>query len=157
MINHYERAEFPKLHMANMTDIYRSTDDYSYIKGDGNVARKSKAGSKRDLAAKLFSRMLAMMLDDIIDNNALVLLPVYEGAFLAEQLPDEVFESLRQDDKLKFVNPIGSQGRFYQIIYRFKKNKNCYKYRMITDKHRFKRMVDLINKGKTYFGYVKKW
>lgn len=157
MINHYERADYPKLHMAGISDIFRDTDDYSYIKGQGNIVRKSKANCKQSLAARIFHSMMSKMLDDIIEHNAFIMLPAWEGAFLAEQVPQEVFERLRQDDKLKFVDVVGSQGKYYQIIYRYKKNKRCQKFRMITGRHRFKRMTDLINKGKSYFGFAAQW
>ena len=157
MINHYDRADFPKLHMAGIRDIFRDTDDYSYIMGKGNIVKNYKVTNKCCLAKKIFHRMLQKMLDDIIEHNAIIFLPAWEGTFLAEAIPREVVERLRQEGKLNFLDMVGSQGRYYQVIYRYKKNGRCEKFRMITDTKRFKRLVELINKGKTYFGFAAQW
>jgi|GEM_PF-2567486 len=150
---------FPLFHMATIKYVFPRKEDYSFIKtrkGE-NIARSYGSQSKRALAIQVFHAFMKNMLEDVIENNTVVELPLYKAAILIEQMPEEVFKRLREKGKLKFYITQYNGGKVYVPVYRYKKKGKNQKFRMILGKTMFNRLVELVNIGKRYFGYTSHW
>jgi len=145
--------------MATIRYVFPKKDKYSFIKkrkGE-NIARNYGSSSKRGLSIQVFHAFMKNMLEDVIENNTIVELPLYNAAILIEQMPDEVFKSLRENGKLRYYMTIYNHGKIYVPVYRYKKKGKCQKFRIILGKTMFNRLVELVNMGKRYVGYTSHW
>lgn len=148
---------YPLYGMARIGDIFCPKDDYSWVKGNGNVIKTYGTINKRGLAVQVFHAFMHMAQEDIVENNTVLKLPLYDGALLIEQIPPEVMRRRREEGKMRHFSEIFARGKGYDMIYRFKKKGKFLRYRAIMGQSLFKRFTRLVNSGKTYFGIAREW
>jgi hypothetical protein len=144
--------------MAGINDVFKKSSSYSWLKGEGNIARQYGLGSKQGLAKQIFHTMMKKVIEDVVEEGNVFKLPLYGGVIMVEELPEEVTEKQRKRGKMNYFSEFFAQGKMYDIIYRFKdSNKKCKKYKLIASTNVFKRLVYHVNTGRRYFGYVNQW
>jgi hypothetical protein len=114
---------FPLFHMATMQDVIPTIGDYSYNKGKEpmNITKAYGAATKRALAIQVFHSFMKEMLDDMMENNVAVEMPLHSAAFLIEKMPEQVFDNLRTKGKLGYYSTLFNKGDIFVPVYRFKK------------------------------------
>lgn len=148
---------FPKFHMSGMEDIFPKCKSYDWVKGKGNVVKTYKVENKRALAVTVFHSFMKKVLEDVIENNGAFEFPAYSASLLIEEIPPDVFISLRQQGKLKHFFTINTMGKGYSPAYRYKKYGKCFKFRVIFDNQHYNRFIELVNSGMRYFKHMKAW
>lgn len=148
-------ARYPIWHMAGINDIYNN--EYSYLKGEGNIVRMYNARTKQGLAKQIFHCFMKKALEDIVENNDVLEMPFYKGAILIEEIPPAVLKKRKSEGKLEHFSEIFAMGKGYDMIYRFKRQGRYLKWRVIMGSSLFERFISLVNTGKRYFGIVKIW
>jgi hypothetical protein len=93
----------------------------------------------------------------MIENRKVFEFPAYSAALVIEQMPMEVFESLRGQGKLQFYSTLFNQGRVYLPVYRYKKRGACRRFRVILGKEMFKQLTEKVNQGVRYLSYTMQW
>lgn len=148
---------FPKYHMAGIHDLFPKSEDYSWIVGDGNVIKTYGTVTKRHLAIQVWHTFMRNVLESVVNDNDVLLLPAYDAAIMIEQIPDDIFRKIRGDGKMQHVSTLFSMGKGYNMVYRYKKKKKCNKFRMTMDQEHFSIFTDHINNGKQYFANTPSW
>jgi hypothetical protein len=88
---------YPIDHMVGINDLFPPEDDYSWIKGEGNLSKQYVASDKRSLAKQVFHTFMKRALEDIVENGNSLKLPAYEASILIEEVPEEVVAKKRKE------------------------------------------------------------
>ena len=151
------RKKYPLYHMAGMDDVFLAKDDYSWLKGEGNVCRNYSVPSKHALAKQIFHCFMKKAMEDIVEENHVLAFPLYEAAMLIEEIPPQVMEKRKAEGKMLHFSDIFAYGKGYDMIYRHKKNGKYLKCRVIMGSALFTRFLEKVNNGFRYFGIAKIW
>ena len=150
-------GRYPLYGMAGIDDIFPKNKNYSWIKGDGNLCKIYQTINKHGLCKQVFHLFIKNVLDDIIDNRDILILPLHDASLMVEEIPQKIMDARRSEGKLAHFDEFNAMGKGYNMIYRFKRKGRCIKLRVIVGKVMYDRMVKLVNKGKKYYKPVNIW
>jgi hypothetical protein len=148
---------FPTYHMATAEDVFNKSEDYSFIKGEGNLCRTYGTKDKRHLAKQVFHNFMKRVSDDVIEEGVAFNFPKYNASLYVEEIDPEVVKKLKGRGHMSQFSDIFAEGKAYGIVYRYKQNATYIKKTAIVGKDLYQLMVDLVNKGKRYFGITRSW
>jgi hypothetical protein len=153
------RMGFPKYHMATIDDLFPEKDSYHFVKASEkmNITKVYGISTKRALTKQIYHTFMRKVMFDIVEEGGVFNFPLASGQLLIEEIPKEVAARKKAEGKLKDFSDIFALGRVYDMVYRFRKDNRCLKRRVIMSSIFYKRMVELANSGKTYFGNSKIW
>jgi hypothetical protein len=143
--------------MATIDDIFPKGKDYSWITGNGNISRIYGASNKRLLAKQIFHAFMKKALEEVVEDNVVLELPLYKGSILIEEVPEEVVKKKRSEGKFYDFSEIFAMGKVYDASYRFKKIDMFTRRRVIMGSELYRRMVELVNSGRRYYGIANQW
>jgi hypothetical protein len=150
-------GQYPIYGMARIDDVFLPGADYTWIRGEGNLCKTYGTPNKHGLAKQVFHSFMKQVLEDVVENRSILILPIHDAALMVEEIPRRVMEKRRKEGKLTHFDEYDADGKGYNLIYRFKKNGKCFKWRVIIGASLYGTLTDLINQGKRYYKEVLKW
>lgn len=121
-----------------------TSEECSKINGDKH---------KKTLSEQIFLASAAMIIDDIIDNNATFRLPTRskKAELGIKTFNREEFTKCRQNGKFKEVNFLNSNFCGYQMNFKFQSAGVMREKLVYLDPAHKNRLTDNVNKGKSYY------
>ena len=153
----FRTVRFPKYHCAGIYDIYPVTRDYSFIHGTADLNKEYKTANKRALAIKVFHEFMRSVLEGVVENNDMLILPAYDACICAEGIPEKIWKNRRKKNKFMHFDALATGGKVFSTMYRYKKMGKCHRFEIVLDRARFKRFVAHQNSGKKYFDHADIW
>lgn len=138
---------------VRITDILHEGLDYSFLKGEGDIARRYKAGSLMMLARKISYDFLKVVIDDIIEKGNIYKLPIQSGAHLkiVTKTPAEVeIATTKRGRRYREVDLFETDYRIYEMVMDYKYYGKPRRRHVQLGMNYYKRIVANANNGKHY-------
>lgn len=147
---------FHKKHMARVGDIFPEYENYTWVKGDGNIVKRYGKRNKCSLARSIFHSLMNMLMDDIVEGH-IISMPKYEAMLYVETLPEYAKEKLEEQNKLDGFNQALISDPAIPV-YRHRDARNTpHKFRVILDKSRYHKLLLNQHSGKQYSSNIGIW
>lgn len=142
--------------MGGIADIYPNYEDYSWVRGEGNVCKIYGKRDKCQLARAIFHSFMNLVMDDIVDGHV-VQFPAYKGMLYVEEIPQEALLKMQGMGLLQGFEDAMVRKPCIPT-YRFVSNDGTHhKFRVILDKKRYLRLLRNQSEGKNYSGNIGIW
>lgn len=143
--------------MATASDVFHKGVDLKFLKGNGNICVNYGAKDKRQLAKQIFHNMMKRVVEDVVEEGNAFNFPAYSASLLVEEFEEERVEQLKEKGHMSQFSDIFAHGKAYRVVYRYNKGGAFKKKLVIVHRDLYDTLVDLVNKGKRYFGVAKIW
>lgn len=133
----------------SIEDIFPE-DDYSWIKGEGNLARQAKCRDKKMLARQIFNAFMLEVIWECIEGNE-VITPVKElMTFFVQSKKQSILDAKKKRGYYRIYDFDKTFGKAFELVVTFKRKGRTRYYPTRLAKKHYAAIAGRANEGQVY-------